>query len=196
MKLHANIVYDTAELGQLIRSERKASGVTLQQTSARCKIGVRFLSELERGKATAEIGKVISALHTVGLDMAVVQKPVQYQIENTETETVEDAVPTYGYELRKSISDQLNLEFPYDWSNPEIDDAAFIRMVLAKTRFNDILSIAHHYGIEQLEAEVQHFIDTPQHDIILKLLSHIRAGIKLATENNSSHTTSKDPSRQ
>ncbi len=185
MKLNANIIYDTAELGQLIRSERKASGVTLQQTSAKSKIGVRFLSELERGKVTAEIGKVISALHTVGLDMAVVQKPEKYTIATSKHNSVQDLAKPYHPEThttsnKLSLSEQLNLEFPYDWSNPSITIAAFIRMVLAKTRYNDILCIAHHFGIEQLEAETSHFCDTPQHDIILKLLSRIRIGIKIA----------------
>ncbi len=183
MKLHANIVYDTVELGQLIRSERKASGVTLQQTSAKSKIGVRFLSELERGKATAEIGKVISALHTVGLDMAVVQKPINYKVEVIETTTINDSAINYSANSSQSLSDQLALEYPYHWSNPDISNAVFIRMVLAKTRFNDILKITHHFGIALIEAETSHFCDTPQHEIILKLLSHIRAGIKLAQSN-------------
>ncbi len=180
MKLNANIIYDTAELGQLIRSERKASGITLQQTSAKSKIGVRFLSELERGKVTAEIGKVISALHTVGLDMAVVQKPLKYNLKEIQAASVEEKIKSYPSHSTQSLSEQLNLEFPYDWSNPSITTSAFIRMVLAKTRYNDILSIAHHFGIEKLEAETCHFCDTPQHDIILKLLSRIQIGIKIA----------------
>ncbi len=185
MKLHANIVYDTVELGQLIRSERKASGVTLQQTSAKSKIGVRFLSELERGKATAEIGKVISALHTVGLDMAVVQKPVNYKVEVIETTAIKDSATSYSANTTQSLSDELTLEYPYHWSNPDINDAVFIRTVLARARFNDVLKITHHFGIERIDVETSHFCDTPQHEIILKLLSHIRAGIKLAQSKKS-----------
>ncbi|VAX00021.1 hypothetical protein MNBD_GAMMA22-1092 [hydrothermal vent metagenome] len=180
MKINANIIYDTAELGQLIRTERKASGVTLQQTSKRSKIGVRFLSELERGKVTAEIGKVIATLHTIGLDMAVIQKPMKYKVTIPEASPVQDTAKPYSTIKKQSLSEQLDLEFPYDWSNPVIDNAAFIRMVLAKTRFNDILCIAHHFGIEQLETETNYFCDTPQYELILKLLSRIRTGIKIA----------------
>ena len=34
-------------------------------------LGTRFLSELERGKATAELGKVLKALQTLGLEVVI-----------------------------------------------------------------------------------------------------------------------------
>ena len=34
-------------------------------------LGMRFLSELERGKATAELGKVLKALQTLGLEVVI-----------------------------------------------------------------------------------------------------------------------------
>ena len=33
--------------------------------------GIRFISELERGKQTAQIGKVISVISTLGLVMSI-----------------------------------------------------------------------------------------------------------------------------
>jgi y4mF family transcriptional regulator len=59
----------TSELGRLIRARRKKSGVTQEQAAALIGVGVRFLSELERGKATAELGKVLRVLERIGLDL-------------------------------------------------------------------------------------------------------------------------------
>jgi len=180
-----NIINNTTDLGKLIRAKRKSSGASLQQTSANSDIGVRFLSELERGKDTAEIGKVLSALHAVGLDLVVVKKPTGYRNASDNSENAnlinESAINYYSDTNYTPLSTQLDLEFPYDWSNPDIEETAFIQLVLAKTRFNDILKISHHFGISRIETEVSHFIDTPQYDIIVKLISHIRAGIKLAS---------------
>ncbi|MFV1984033.1 MAG: helix-turn-helix domain-containing protein [Thiohalomonadales bacterium] len=181
MSLIKNIAFNTAELGKLIRTKRKACGITLQQTSAKSNIGVRFLSELERGKETAEIGKVISALHAVGLDLAVVQKQ---KISNI-TNSVNESVPHYNSKPTQTLSEQLGLEFPYDWSNPNINSETFIRLVLAKTRFNDILRITHYFGIERIKDETKHFDKSPQYEILNKLISHICSGIKIAADKNS-----------
>ena len=59
------------ELGRLARRHRKARRITLETASALCNVGVRFLSEFERGKETAEIGKVMEALAILGLEVVV-----------------------------------------------------------------------------------------------------------------------------
>ena len=60
-----------AELGALVRKHRKARRITLETASALGGVGTRFLSEFERGKPTAEIGKVMAALATLGLELVV-----------------------------------------------------------------------------------------------------------------------------
>lgn len=40
------------DLGQLVRQRRQAVGLTLRDAAGMAGVGVRFLSELERGKAT------------------------------------------------------------------------------------------------------------------------------------------------
>ena len=45
----------TDELGRIIRAERRAQ----DQLAGAAGVGVRFLSELERGKATARVGKAL-----------------------------------------------------------------------------------------------------------------------------------------
>jgi len=149
-----------------------AAGASLRRTAAANNVGARFLSEFERGKPTTEIGKVITALHAAGLDLAVVPRlasPPQADTSNA---------PTLN--SNKRLSQQLQLEFPYDWSNPQLDESTFIRLVLEKTRFNDILRVARHFGIERLESEAEQLTDIPQAAIINKLLARIRAGIARA----------------
>ena len=64
-------IRSAAELGKLARAHRKRRKLTLETISGLGNLSTRFLSEFERGKATAEIGKVLQALHTLGLDVIV-----------------------------------------------------------------------------------------------------------------------------
>ena len=46
-------------LGGAIRAERKAQGLTQTQLAELCGVGLTYLSKLENGKDTAEIGKAL-----------------------------------------------------------------------------------------------------------------------------------------
>jgi len=59
------------ELGQLTRAHRKSRRLTLETVSGLGNLSMRFLSEFERGKETAEIGKVLKALRTLGLEVII-----------------------------------------------------------------------------------------------------------------------------
>jgi predicted nucleotidyltransferase len=67
---HAQI-NNTRELGEFARAHRKNRSMALKETSELANLGIRFLSEFERGKETAEIGKVLKALATLGLEVIV-----------------------------------------------------------------------------------------------------------------------------
>lgn len=58
---------DTRALGDLIRQRRKAMGLTQRDAAGLCGVGERFLSELERGKASASLGKTLQVLKRLGL---------------------------------------------------------------------------------------------------------------------------------
>ncbi|MCA9065014.1 MAG: helix-turn-helix domain-containing protein [Planctomycetaceae bacterium] len=62
---------DPSELGRIIRERRKEAGLTLKDASAMSGVGVRFLSELERGKPTAQLGLVLQVLQLFGLEFHV-----------------------------------------------------------------------------------------------------------------------------
>jgi y4mF family transcriptional regulator len=64
-------VKDTFEIGSILRKKRKAQGLTLEQVAQHCGLSIRFVSEVERGKATAEFGKVLFLLSAVGVDVFV-----------------------------------------------------------------------------------------------------------------------------
>lgn len=64
-------VETVGELGRLIRERRKSRRLTLEAISGLANLGPRFLSELERGKETAEVGKVLKTLKVLGLELVV-----------------------------------------------------------------------------------------------------------------------------
>jgi HTH-type transcriptional regulator/antitoxin HipB len=59
------------QLGRLARAHRKGKHLTLETVSGLGNLSPRFLSEFERGKETAEIGKVLKALRILGLEITV-----------------------------------------------------------------------------------------------------------------------------
>ncbi len=63
------IVDDVASLGKLLRAARKEQGLTQQEFADIAGVGVRFLSDLERGKETAEVGLVLQVLHDAGYEL-------------------------------------------------------------------------------------------------------------------------------
>ncbi|WP_225072102.1 type II toxin-antitoxin system Y4mF family antitoxin [Desulfuromonas sp. CSMB_57] len=59
------------QLGSLIRQERKGQGITQEDLSALAGVGPRLIGEIERGKPTAEIGKVFQLLSSLGLVLSI-----------------------------------------------------------------------------------------------------------------------------
>ena len=68
------IVKDTQNLGSFIRQHRKSMGLSQLNAAGLCGVGERFLSELERGKPTAEIGKVLQVINRLGLRLVLEDK--------------------------------------------------------------------------------------------------------------------------
>lgn len=70
-KLPSGKILDTQSLGDLIRQQRKLQGVTQVEFASLCGVGVRFISELENGKPTIEIGKILQVLNSLGLELTI-----------------------------------------------------------------------------------------------------------------------------
>jgi len=62
-------VTSAAELGRLVRRKRKETGALQDSAAAMCGVGTKFLSQLENGKETAELGKVLQVLKALGLEL-------------------------------------------------------------------------------------------------------------------------------
>ena len=73
-KIPLGSIVSTSELGGMIRARRKTHDMRQSDLAKAAGVGIRFISELENGKPTAEIQKVLQVVATLGLEMHV-QKP-------------------------------------------------------------------------------------------------------------------------
>jgi y4mF family transcriptional regulator len=65
------VKYTSQAIGQVIRESRKRLGVTQQDLALTSGTGLRFIIELEKGKETCQIGKVLTVLQTLGIRIAL-----------------------------------------------------------------------------------------------------------------------------
>ena len=65
---------DPAGIGKIVRQARKDAGLRQAQAAALCGVGTRFLSDLENGKPTLHLGKVLKVLHGFGLCVSIKRK--------------------------------------------------------------------------------------------------------------------------
>jgi len=63
-----------AELGQLVRKTRKAQGLTQLDLAGLAGLSNRFVIDLERGKETLQIQKVLDVLALLGLELTARRK--------------------------------------------------------------------------------------------------------------------------
>lgn len=61
----------TQDIGEAVRNARKKQGATQAEFASLCGVGVRFMSELENGKPTAQVGKLLQVLKCLGLEVSI-----------------------------------------------------------------------------------------------------------------------------
>ena len=65
----------TAEqLGAAIRVRRRELGLTQKDLAMACGTGLRFIVDLEKGKATCQVGKALDVLQALGLMVNAVRQ--------------------------------------------------------------------------------------------------------------------------
>ena len=64
-------IHNSRELGAAIRTERKRLKVTQKELAMTAGTGLRFISELERGKKTSRIEGILKVLQTLGLNILI-----------------------------------------------------------------------------------------------------------------------------
>ncbi|MBF0453391.1 MAG: helix-turn-helix domain-containing protein [Magnetococcales bacterium] len=62
------------DLGRMIRLTRERANLTQESTAALLNLGRRFVGEVERGKPSTELGRVLKLLNGMGLDLQVVAR--------------------------------------------------------------------------------------------------------------------------
>lgn len=67
-------VTDARLFGEAMRERRKALGYTQGYLSDFTGFSVSFISDLERGKPTAELGKAIHLANLLGLDIVIKER--------------------------------------------------------------------------------------------------------------------------
>jgi y4mF family transcriptional regulator len=59
------------KIGRLVKKFRKEQGLTQEQLAAMSGAGVRFIRELEQGKESCHIGKVLAVVAMLGIEVQV-----------------------------------------------------------------------------------------------------------------------------
>ncbi len=65
---------DSKSIGERIKTVRKKQGFTQAEAAGYLNVGIRFLSELENGKPTVQLGKVLQVLEGLGYETLLVPK--------------------------------------------------------------------------------------------------------------------------
>lgn len=66
-------IQKTEDLSSLIKKRRKELKLTQAECAAFCSVGIRFFSELENGKQSLHLGKVLQVLQTLGLKIRITE---------------------------------------------------------------------------------------------------------------------------
>lgn len=59
-------------IGELVKRIRKSMGVTQKDLALTAGTGLRFIIEMEQGKPTCQLGKVLTVLQTLGIKIELI----------------------------------------------------------------------------------------------------------------------------
>lgn len=65
------LIENTADFGAAIRAERRNQGLTQSELADWCGVGINFVSDVERGKPTVEMGRALRLSQMLGLDVRI-----------------------------------------------------------------------------------------------------------------------------
>ena len=68
--MEAMRVESASDFGQAVRTARKEAGLSQMQLAKRCGCSQRFVSEVERGKETAELGRALKLLEVLNVPLS------------------------------------------------------------------------------------------------------------------------------
>lgn len=59
----------TKDIAILVKTERKKQNLTQTELAGLCNVGLRFIVDVEAGKETCQIGKVLKVLDVLGINI-------------------------------------------------------------------------------------------------------------------------------
>lgn len=74
LKNHETVVHSLQDLGRLVRTQRRASGLRIDDTASLCGVSVDLLSRLENGQSGVSSQRLLKVLDGLGLAMLIVPK--------------------------------------------------------------------------------------------------------------------------
>ena len=120
------IVHNPSELGRLASQIRSELGLRQSDVHAHTKLATRFIGEVENGKETAQIGKVMDMLESLGLELVIKSKS----------------------EIAKVNPHQLGFSKVRFWSSGDrLPANRVIARVLADPTKEDLLILKNHFGM-------------------------------------------------
>lgn len=63
------------EVGEIVRMARKSAGLRQDELAGAAGVGLRFIVDLEAGKATAQLGKSLQVLEALGCTFEITVPP-------------------------------------------------------------------------------------------------------------------------
>lgn len=75
VKIMARRNLTAAEIGEIVRTTRKSSGLRQDELAGAAGVGLRFIVDLEAGKPTAQIGKTLQVLAALGCSLDITPPP-------------------------------------------------------------------------------------------------------------------------
>ncbi len=67
-------IISVESISEAVKNRRKQLGLTQSETAAMCNVGARFFSELENGKETLQMNKVLHCLEMLGINLYAVNR--------------------------------------------------------------------------------------------------------------------------
>lgn len=67
-------IQDTVDMGKAIRERRKELGYTQSFLASYAGVSTSFLSDLENGKETVQVNKLMEVLSLLGMDICILKR--------------------------------------------------------------------------------------------------------------------------
>ena len=72
--LMSEIITTTDQVGAIVRRTRRSQGLTQAELAGACGTSVRFIVEIEKGKPTCQVGKVLKVLRMLGVIVTIAEQ--------------------------------------------------------------------------------------------------------------------------